>query len=49
MKRIPRFGVVLLAVAMHLVAPVAAFAEVIPAVAPGNFFAAARGIPAAFP
>jgi hypothetical protein len=49
MKRILRLAVVLLAVAMHVVAPVAAYAMAMPDVARGDFCSAARGIPAALP
>jgi hypothetical protein len=43
MKRYLRFVLVLLAAAMHLAAPVAAYARVMPAGMPGDFCSAARG------
>jgi hypothetical protein len=47
MKRNRCLAIVLLAAAMHLVAPVAAYAVAMPAVAPGDFCSAARGTSAA--
>jgi hypothetical protein len=48
MRRIRCLAIVLLAAAMHLVAPVAAYAVTMPAVMPGDFCSAVRA-PAAAP
>jgi len=47
MKQNLRLGLVLLAAAMHVVAPVAAYAMVTPAVLSGDFCSAVRGSPVA--
>jgi len=47
MKQNLRLGLVLLAAAMHLVVPVAAYAATMPVAMPGDFCSAARGVPAA--
>jgi len=47
MKRNLRVLWVLLATAMHLAAPIAAYAGAMPAMLPGDFCRAARGAPAA--
>jgi len=47
MKRNRYLAMVLLAAAMHLVAPVAAYAVTMTAIMPGDFCSAARGVPAA--
>jgi len=47
MKRNLRILLVLLATAMHLAAPIAAYAGAMPAMLPGDFCRAARGAPAA--
>jgi hypothetical protein len=44
MKRKLRVVLVLLAALMHLGAPIAAYAKATPAVMPGNFCSAARGV-----
>ena len=47
MKRNRCLAIVLLAAAMHLVAPAAAYAVTMPAAVPGDFCSAARGVSAA--